>query len=97
MQIFLTCIQKEQRRKRIIYQILRGIIYNLYNKNKYIRYLYVHIGGDCVAVNSKELTENKKLEEILKMVEKIRYGSITLIIQDGVIIQVDKNEKIRIR
>lgn len=88
---------KKARRKRIIYQILRGIIYNLYNKNKYIRYLYVYIGGDCVAVNSKELTENKKLEEILKMVEKIRYGSITLIIQDGVIIQVDKNEKIRIR
>ncbi|OCA97274.1 YezD family protein [Clostridium beijerinckii] len=47
--------------------------------------------------NSKEIVENKKLEEILKMVEKIRFGSITLIIQDGVVIQVDKNEKIRMR
>ncbi|WP_271811593.1 YezD family protein [Clostridium beijerinckii] len=48
-------------------------------------------------INSKEIVENKKLEEILKMVEKIRFGSITLIIQDGVVIQVDKNEKIRMR
>ncbi|ALB48060.1 MULTISPECIES: YezD family protein [Clostridium] len=48
-------------------------------------------------INSKEIMENKKLEEILKMVEKIRFGSITLIIQDGVVIQVDKNEKIRMR
>lgn len=48
-------------------------------------------------INSKEIMENKKLEEILKMVEKIRFGSITLIIQDGAVIQVDKNEKIRMR
>ncbi|MBE6087836.1 MAG: DUF2292 domain-containing protein [Clostridium beijerinckii] len=48
-------------------------------------------------INSKEIMENKKLEEILKMVEKIRFGSITLTIQDGVVIQVDKNEKIRMR
>lgn len=31
------------------------------------------------------------------MIEKIKYGSVTLIIQDGVIIQVDKNEKIRMK
>jgi hypothetical protein len=31
------------------------------------------------------------------MVARIKYGSITLIIQDGVIIQVDKNEKIRMK
>lgn len=30
------------------------------------------------------------------MIEKIKYGSITLIIQDDVIIQVDKNEIISI-
>ena len=54
-------------------------------------------GGDYMTINSKEIIENKKLEEILRMVEKIKFGSITLIIQDGVIIQVDKNEKIRMR
>jgi len=50
-----------------------------------------------MAISSKEIIENKKLQEILKMAEQIKYGSITLIIQDGVIIQIDKNEKIRIR
>jgi hypothetical protein len=50
-----------------------------------------------MAINSKEIIENEKLAEILKMVSKIKYGSITLIIQDGVIIQVDKNEKIRMK
>lgn len=50
-----------------------------------------------MAISSKEIIENKKLQEILKMAEQIRYGSITLIIQDGVIIQVDKNEKIRMK
>jgi hypothetical protein len=48
-------------------------------------------------ISSKEIAENKKIKEILKMVEQIKYGSITLIIQDGVIVQVDKNEKIRMR
>lgn len=38
----------------------------------------------------------EKLEEILNMISQIKYGSITLIIQDGIIVQVDRNEKIRI-
>jgi hypothetical protein len=50
-----------------------------------------------MGINGKEIIENRKLEEILKMVEGVKYGSITLIIQDGVIIQVDKNEKIRMK
>lgn len=50
-----------------------------------------------MAISSKEILENKKIQEILKMAEQIKYGSITLIIQDGVIIQIDKNEKIRIK
>lgn len=50
-----------------------------------------------MAMESKDIIENKKLEEILRMVQKIKYGSVTLIIQDGVIIQVDKNEKIRMK
>lgn len=39
----------------------------------------------------------EKLEEILNMISQIKYGSITLIIQDGIIVQVDRNEKIRIK
>ncbi|MFT8349881.1 DUF2292 domain-containing protein [Clostridium saccharoperbutylacetonicum] len=50
-----------------------------------------------MSINEKQIIEDKKLKEILKMIEKIKYGSVTLIIQDGVIIQVDKNEKIRMK
>lgn len=41
-------------------------------------------------------TDERYLEEIKKLVADIRYGSVTLIIQDGKIIQIDKTEKIRL-
>lgn len=68
-------------------------------KIKYNKLLVIiKILGEWVIVtNNKAIIENEKLEEILKMIEKIKYGSITLIIQDGVIVQVDKNEKIRMK
>lgn len=37
---------------------------------------------------------HKQLTELLKT---IKYGSITLVIQDGKVIQIDKNEKLRLR
>lgn len=37
------------------------------------------------------------LENIKEGIESIRYGTITIIIQDGVVIQLEKNEKIRLR
>ncbi|MCR5145222.1 MAG: YezD family protein [Lachnospiraceae bacterium] len=40
---------------------------------------------------------NSELSTLLEtLVEEVRYGNITLIIQDGKIIQIDKTEKIRI-
>ena len=39
----------------------------------------------------------KNIELLSELVSKTRYGSITILIQDGVIIQIDKNEKIRIK
>jgi len=71
----------------------------LYIKIKENKFLFIIkiLGGKHMGINGKEIIENRKLEEILKMVEGVKYGSITLIIQDGVIIQVDKNEKIRMK
>lgn len=37
------------------------------------------------------------LQDILEIVDKINFGSITLIIQDEIIVQVDRHEKIRIK
>lgn len=36
----------------------------------------------------------KYLEEVRKSVNQIKYGSITLIVQDGKVIQIDKTEKV---
>lgn len=43
-----------------------------------------------------EINENDLDELIHKLVKEVKYGNITLIIQDGKVIQVDKTEKIRL-
>ncbi len=40
---------------------------------------------------------NKELERLVcDSLQSIRFGTVTLVVQDGRVIQVDKNEKIRI-
>lgn len=38
----------------------------------------------------------EQLQQIQKLAETLRYGAITLTFQDGILVQIDKNEKIRI-
>ena len=38
----------------------------------------------------------QQLRQIQELAETIRYGSITLVFQDGILIRIDKSEKIRI-
>ncbi len=40
--------------------------------------------------------EQKVLGEILKALRQVRYGSITIIIQDSRIVQIDYTEKVRL-
>ena len=40
---------------------------------------------------------NRELEQIVReALNSIRFGAVTLVVQDGRVIQVDKSEKIRI-
>ena len=39
---------------------------------------------------------DEELEKIRKLIESLKYGSVNIIIQDGKIVQIDKNEKIRL-
>jgi hypothetical protein len=40
---------------------------------------------------------NRELERVVcEALQSIRFGTVTLVVQDGRVIQVDKNEKIRI-
>ncbi len=41
---------------------------------------------------------SRELElKVRDALREIRYGTVTLVIQDGRVIQIDKNEKIRLR
>ncbi|MBE6015312.1 MAG: DUF2292 domain-containing protein [Lachnospiraceae bacterium] len=43
----------------------------------------------------KDIT--KELEIIKKYIEAVKYGSITIVIQDGKVIQIEKVEKTRLK
>ncbi|MEH7073314.1 YezD family protein [Neobacillus drentensis] len=45
-----------------------------------------------------EALEWKELQgHIERMLDSLKYGSITLVIQDGKIVQIEKNEKVRLQ
>ena len=37
------------------------------------------------------------IENVREMLSTMNYGSITLVIQDNVVVQIEKNEKIRLK
>ncbi|MCK6258445.1 YezD family protein [Fictibacillus sp. KIGAM418] len=46
-------------------------------------------------VNGK--SQEEIFEQLKEMLNSIKYGSITLIVQDGKLIQLEKNEKVRFK
>lgn len=45
----------------------------------------------------KQAISPQQIEQIQALADTIRYGSITLVFQDGALIQIDRSEKIRIQ
>lgn len=43
-----------------------------------------------------DVISEKDLLNLLELIKTVRFGSISLIIQDGKVIQLEKNEKIRL-
>jgi hypothetical protein len=39
---------------------------------------------------------DKVKDQLNEILQKMKFGSVTLIVQDGKVIQIDKNEKIRL-
>ena len=39
----------------------------------------------------------KDIQKIIEFVEAIKYGSVNIVIQDGHIVQIEKNEKVRLK
>ena len=48
-------------------------------------------------VDNRKQNIEVTMENIKKMVNSIQYGSITLVIQDNYVVQIEKNEKIRLK
>lgn len=44
---------------------------------------------------SNDVTQT--LEKIKDTVASVKYGTVTLVIQDGHVVQIEKNEKIRLK
>ncbi|EET87444.1 conserved hypothetical protein [Clostridium carboxidivorans P7] len=45
--------------------------------------------------NNNGISE-KNLNKLLEILKVVKYGSVTLVIQDGVVVQIERNEKMRI-
>lgn len=48
-------------------------------------------------VEKKQILEHSHLEMLEKLLSTTKYGCITLIVQDGKIVQIDKTEKHRLK
>lgn len=47
--------------------------------------------------DGKEPITKEQLQKIQQIAKSIKYGSITLVFQDGVLVQIEQNQKIRVR
>lgn len=48
-------------------------------------------------MDKKKQNFEQAIESLKKMISTMSHGSITLVIQDSYIIQIEKNEKIRLK
>lgn len=44
----------------------------------------------------KQVLTEEQLQKIRQLAQSVRYGSINLIVQDGILVQIERNEKIRV-
>lgn len=49
-----------------------------------------------VSYESNAISE-ENLQRLLDLLKNVKYGSITLVVQDGKVIQIERNEKIRFK
>lgn len=54
------------------------------------------MGQERKTAGQKQRLTPAQIQQIQEIAETIRYGSITLVFQDGSLIQIDRSEKIRV-
>jgi hypothetical protein len=53
--------------------------------------------SEAVAASKADADKRWPLEQIVEALRGLRYGTVTVVIQDGVVVQVDRTEKRRLR
>ncbi|MBO0586989.1 YezD family protein [Sporosarcina sp. E16_8] len=48
-------------------------------------------------MEKREQNHELTIENVKQMLSTMNYGSITLVIQDNVVVQIERNEKIRLK
>ncbi|MDE7423014.1 MAG: YezD family protein [Lachnospiraceae bacterium] len=48
-------------------------------------------------VDNNSIVDNSHLKKIEDLIRDLKFGSITIVVQDGKIVQIDKTEKYRIK
>ncbi|PJI07401.1 MULTISPECIES: YezD family protein [Clostridium] len=46
---------------------------------------------------SKNVKDEYYKQKVSKLIKEIKYGSVTLVIQDGIVIQIESSQKIRLK
>ena len=79
--------------------IQSGTVDNLSASVVFYRGSFIFIRWSVGKMANKEgnVLKPEQLEELQKIISSVKYGSVTLIIQDGVLLQIEKNEKIRLK
>lgn len=47
--------------------------------------------------NKREPMGQDEITKLFEIIKSVSHGSVSLIIQDGVVIQIDRNEKLRLK
>ncbi len=48
-------------------------------------------------MGKKEENIEYSIEQLREMLETMKYGSITLVVQDNYVVQIERNEKVRLK
>jgi len=54
------------------------------------------MGDKELLYDNKSISE-ENLKKLLDLLKTTQYGSVTLVVQDGVVIQIERNQKLRLR
>jgi hypothetical protein len=52
---------------------------------------------EAVAAPTADADKRWPLEQILEALRGLRYGTVTVVVQDGIVVQVDRTERRRLR